>query len=104
MYKYPSYIFPSPRMVIALKITTTKPLPGPVIVTLDPPKIVHINPPTMAAMIPEIGGAPDAKAKPNPKGKATNDTTNPEKIFLGSSPTNVLIGLFLVIILQLIHL
>ena len=91
-------------MVMALKITTTKPLPGPVIVTLDPPKIAQIIPPTIAAMIPEIGGAPDANAKPRPKGKATKETTNPEKIFIGRSLMNIFLELFLFIILQLKHL
>ena len=89
---------------MALKITTTKPLPGPVIVTLEPPKIAQTTPPTIAAIIPEIGGAPDAKANPKPRGKATKDTTNPEKIFLGISLMNNFLELFLLITLQLKHL
>jgi hypothetical protein len=35
-----------------------------------------------------MGGASDAKAKPIPNGNAINDTTNPEKIFLGSAAIN----------------
>jgi len=31
-------------------------------------------------MIPAIGGAPEAKAKPKPKGNATSETTKPGKI------------------------
>ncbi len=89
---------------MALKITTTSPFPGPVMVTFDPPKIEHTKPPTIAAIIPDIGGAPEANANPRPNGRATNETTNPEKIFLGSSPINVFIALFFFIILQLKHL
>ena len=50
-------------------------------VTFDPPKIEHTKPPTIAAIIPDIGGAPEANANPRPNGRATNETTNPEKIF-----------------------
>ena len=32
----------------------------------------------MAAMNPEMGGAPDASANPKPKGSAINETTKPE--------------------------
>ena len=78
-------------MVIAASTTTTNPLPGPVIVTFDPPKIATIVPPTTAAITPDIGGAPEANAKPKPNGRAINDTTNPAKIFCGISLKNVLI-------------
>ena len=73
-------------------------------VTFDPPKIEHTKPPTIAAIIPDIGGAPEANANPRPNGRATNETTNPEKIFLGSSPINVFTAFFFFIILQLKHL
>jgi len=51
----------------------------------------------MAAIIPEIGGAPEAKAKPNPRGRAINETTKPEKRFCGISLKKVLKVFFLVI-------
>jgi hypothetical protein len=90
--KYPWYAFPSPKMVIAERITTTNPFPGPVIVTLDPPIKETTIPPTIAAIIPEIGGAPEANASPKPNGSAIKETTNPEKRFCGISPKNVLKG------------
>ena len=90
VYKKPCCISPAPSVVIAPNITTTSPFPGPVIVTCDPPAIATTTPPTIAATIPEIGGAPLAKAKPKPKGSAIRETTNPENIFLGSSPTKFL--------------
>ena len=67
-------------------------------VTFDPPKIEHTKPPTIAAIIPDIGGAPEANANPRPNGRATNETTNPEKIFFGSSLINVFRALFFFII------
>ena len=90
VYKKPWCISPFPSVVIAANITTTKPLPGPVIVTLEPPIRETTVPPTMAAMIPEIGGAPDAKAKPKPKGSAIKETTKPANRFCGISDINVL--------------
>ena len=73
-------------------------------VTLEPPITEVITPPTMAAIIPDIGGAPDARAKPNPRGSAINETTKPENKFFGSSPKKVLKVFFLFIILRLKHL
>ena len=73
-----------PNIAIDDKTTTTRPLPGPVIVNCDPPKTAHTIPPIIAAIIPEMGGAFEAKARPKPRGSATNETTKPEKIFLGS--------------------
>ena len=81
---------PFPSVVMAPKITTTKPFPGPVMVTLEPPNKATTVPPTTAAIIPEIGGAPEAKAKPKPKGNAIKETTKPENKFFGISPMNVL--------------
>lgn len=86
--KYPWYRFPSPKEFIENKRTTTRPLPGPVIVSFDPPKIEQIIPPTIEAITPEIGGASEAIANPRARGSATKETTNPEKIFLGRSPKN----------------
>ena len=88
---------PLPKTVIADRITTTNPFPGPVIVTLEPPIKETTTPPTIAAMMPEIGGAPEAMARPKPKGSAIKETTNPEKRFLGISPKNVLNVFFLFI-------
>ena len=53
-------------------------------VTLEPPIKETTIPPTIAAIIPEIGGAPEANASPKPKGRAIRETTKPEKGFLES--------------------
>ena len=71
--------------MIAYNKTITKPLPGPVIVNCEPPKTATTVPPTIEAITPEIGGASEAMARPNPSGNATNDTTNPANKFLGTS-------------------
>jgi hypothetical protein len=83
---------------MADRITITRPFPGPVMVRCDPPRIETTIPPAMAAIIPAIGGASEAIAKPKPKGNAINETTNPEKIFLGRSPINCLKVAALVIV------
>ena len=93
VYKKPCCISPFPSVVMAARITTTNPFPGPVIVTLEPPNKAQTIPPTMAAIIPEIGGAPEAKANPKPNGNAINETTKPENKFLGISLANTLIEL-----------
>ena len=74
---------PFPSVVIAARITTTNPFPGPVIVTLEPPIKETTIPPTMAAITPEIGGAPEAKANPKPNGSAIKETTKPANKLLG---------------------
>ena len=48
--------------MIAYNKTITKPLPGPVIVNCEPPKIATTVPPTIEAITPEIGGASEAMA------------------------------------------
>ena len=58
------------------------------IVRFDPPKIEQIIPPTIEAITPAIGGASEAIARPKPRGRATRETTNPEKIFFGSELKN----------------
>ena len=68
----------------------TNPFPGPVMVTFDPPNIEATTPPTTAAMIPEMGGASLAKAKPSPKGRAISDTTKPRKNILGKCGNKIL--------------
>jgi hypothetical protein len=70
--------------------TMTIPLPGPVMVTCDPPNIATIIPPATDAITPEIGGASEANARPNPKGRAISETTKPEKMFLGKAATKSL--------------
>ena len=57
---------PSPNVNMAEKTTITRPLPGPVIVRLDPPKRATTEPPTIAEIIPAMGGAPEAIARPRP--------------------------------------
>ena len=52
--------------MIAYNKTITKPLPGPVIVNCEPPKRATTVPPTIEAITPEIGGASEAMARPNP--------------------------------------
>jgi hypothetical protein len=78
-------------------MTITRPFPGPVMVRCDPPNIDTTIPPAMAAIIPAIGGASEAMAKPRPKGKAIKETTKPEKMFLGKPPKNCLKGVVLFI-------
>jgi hypothetical protein len=94
VYRKPCCMSPLPRVVIAAKITTTKPFPGPVIVTLEPPIKDTTVPPTMAAIMPEMGGAPEAKAKPKPNGSAIKETTKPANKFWGTSDKNTLNVLF----------
>jgi hypothetical protein len=79
------------------RTTITRPFPGPVMVRCDPPNTETTIPPAMAAMIPAIGGASEAMAKPRPKGKAIRETTKPEKMFLGKPPKNFLKGAALII-------
>ena len=71
VYKYPWYKSPDPSVFTENSSTTTRPLPGPVIVNLEPPIIEQITPPTIEARTPEIGGASEAIAKPRARGRAT---------------------------------
>ena len=64
-------------------------------VKFEPPKIETITPPAMAEIIPAIGGASEAMARPSPSGRAISETTNPEKMFFGRPVKKVLIGLTL---------
>jgi hypothetical protein len=50
-----------------------------------PPNIDTIIPPTTAVIIPAIGGASLAIAKPKPKGNAIRLTTKPEKMLFGNA-------------------
>ena len=62
---------------MASKTITIKPAAGPLTVTLAPPNQEPINPPMTAAIIPDEAGAPEARATPIDKGKATKATENP---------------------------
>ena len=64
--------------------TITKPLPGPAMVTYEPPKTETTIPPATAEIIPANGGASEAIARPKPKGNAIKETTKPENTFCGS--------------------
>jgi hypothetical protein len=57
-------------------------------VRCEPPRIATTAPPTTAAIIPEIGGIPEAIAKPKPRGSAIRETTKPENILAGKEPTH----------------
>lgn len=46
------------------------------------------RPPTIPAMIPDKGGAPEANAIPKHKGSATKNTTSPEGKFSLIPPIN----------------
>ena len=71
-----------PNIAIDDKTTTTRPLPGPVIVNCDPPKIAHTIPPTIAAIIPEMEVHLKLKLDLNQEEELPTETTKPEKIFL----------------------
>lgn len=46
------------------------------------------KPPTIPAIMPDNGGAPDAKAIPKHRGRATKNTTRPEGKFSLIPPNN----------------
>ena len=94
----------SPNVVIAIRTTPTSPFPGPVIVTLLPPKMDTSIPPTTAVIIPDIGGASLAIASPKPRGSAIRLTTNPEKIFRGSVLKKLFMEFSFGLIVRLKHL
>jgi hypothetical protein len=51
-------------------------------VTCEPPKMATTTPPTTEAIIPAIGGNPEAIARPKAKGIAISETTKPAKTLL----------------------
>ena len=59
------------------KTITVKPAAGPVTLNADPLIKATIIPPIIPEIIPENKGAPDAKAIPKHKGRATKKTTKP---------------------------
>lgn len=71
----------APSSVIADKTIAVRPAAGPETDMFE----LLINPTTIPPIIPEIipdnGGAPEAKAIPKHKGKATRNTTSPEGKF-----------------------
>lgn len=70
-----------PRSVIAVKTIAVKPAAGPDTEILELLKIPTTKPPTIPAITPDNGGAPDANAIPKHKGSATKNTTSPEGKF-----------------------
>ena len=66
-----------PSDPMALKTITVSPAAGPDTLNCEPLANATIIPPTIPEIIPENSGAPDAKAIPKHKGKATKNTTRP---------------------------
>src|SRR5690348_11723115 len=61
---------------MAAATTTVKPAAGPLTLRDAPLIIPTITPPTIPAMIPAIGGAPEPSAIPIQSGRATRNTTS----------------------------
>jgi hypothetical protein len=59
------------------KTITVKPAAGPVTLKAEPLKNATKIPPTIPEIIPANNGAPEAKAMPKHKGRATKKTTKP---------------------------
>ena len=70
-----------PSCVIAPNTIATKPAAGPATLICEVLNQPIIIPPTMPEIMPESGGAPEARAIPKQSGKATRKTTNPEAKF-----------------------
>ena len=71
----------APRSVMATRTIAVKPAAGPETEMLELLMQPTTIPPTIPAMIPDKGGAPDAKAIPRQSGNATRKTTRPEGKF-----------------------
>ena len=71
----------APKSVMAVSTMAVKPAAGPETEMLELLKDPITTPPTMPAIIPDKGGAPDANAIPKHKGRATKNTTRPEAKF-----------------------
>ncbi|GAB3256821.1 hypothetical protein GCM10027347_18870 [Larkinella harenae] len=56
---------------------TARPAAGPLTLTSDPDRKPITNPPIIPATRPENKGAPEARAIPKQRGKATKNTDNP---------------------------
>jgi len=68
----------APKSVIAINTIAVNPAAGPDTLRCDLLKKPTTIPPTIPEIIPDSGGAPDAKEMPKHNGSATKKTTNPE--------------------------
>ena len=66
-----------PSSFMAFNTITVRPAAGPDTEVCEPERAPITIPPMTPAMIPEKRGAPDARAIPKHKGRATRNTTNP---------------------------
>ena len=71
----------APRSVMATKTMAVRPAAGPETEILELLIRPTTIPPTIPAMTPDNGGAPDANAIPRQRGSATRNTTKPEGKF-----------------------
>jgi hypothetical protein len=78
----------APKSVIADKTMAVNPAAGPETEILELLRDPTTSPPTIPAIIPDSGGAPDANAIPKHKGSATKNTTSPEGKFSLIPPIN----------------
>src|SRR5690554_1832204 len=75
----------APKSVMATKTIADKPAAGPETLTLELLRKPTTKPPIIPAIIPDKGGAPEAKAIPKQRGRATKKTTNPGAKFWDNS-------------------
>src|SRR5690606_4449761 len=68
----------APNSVMAVKTIAVKPAAGPDTEILELLNVPTTIPPITPAIIPDNGGAPDAKAIPKHNGSATKNTTKPD--------------------------
>src|SRR5687767_11627024 len=61
--------------MMAAATMVLRPAAGPLTLNCEPLKLATIIPPTIPLIIPENGGAPDARAIPKHSGRATRNTT-----------------------------
>ena len=80
----------APRSVIAFKTIAVRPAAGPETEIFELLMVPITKPPTIPAITPDNGGAPDAQAIPRHKGSATKNTTRPEGKFSLIPPNNEL--------------
>lgn len=71
----------APKSVIAVKTIAVKPAAGPETDMFELLINPTTNPPTIPAITPDNGGAPDANAIPKHNGSATKNTTSPDGKF-----------------------
>lgn len=73
---------------MAVKTIAVKPAAGPETEMLELLKYPTTKPPTIPAITPDNGGAPDANAIPKHNGNATKNTTKPDGKFSLIPPIN----------------